>query len=150
MKDQKGQALIVVLLMTAVIFFIGAATLALAVSVRKNTAGEIAQKKAYYISDAGIEKVLALVAADSGWLEGLINGAEYNLVPDLISPAYADGTIRYVKVTKEKADAAAVSISIVSRGEYQRAYCELYVKAEAARMPETGALTVRIASWSEV
>lgn len=59
LRNQKGQALLLVLILTTVIFMIGSAAVAMGTAARKNAIQETWQKKAYYIAEAGIEMALA-------------------------------------------------------------------------------------------
>ena len=64
--NQKGYALVIILLLTIVLFFIGSAALTLGGTVRKTAALETEQKKAYYIAEAGIEKAVDKAAVSQG------------------------------------------------------------------------------------
>ena len=96
--NQKGYALIIVLVMTIVLFFTGSAALTMGSSVRKTAVLETDQKKAYYIAEAGIEKAIEKARQESIWVESLVLNTEYNLVPDVIPAEYADGNLVHVKV----------------------------------------------------
>lgn len=66
-SGRSGQALVLVLLMTTFIFMIGGAALALGTTVRRSAALDVFQKKAYYVAEAGVEKVLARARSDQDW-----------------------------------------------------------------------------------
>lgn len=131
--DQKGQALIIVLFMTTVIFLVGGAAVTMGTAVRKNSAYEASQKKAYYIAEAGAEKALARARSDNGWVEGLATGSEYGLVPGYIDSDYAGGEIIYVKVKKEGADLYKNTLSVESQGLYNRVYRKVKVLVEVRK-----------------
>ncbi len=97
LRDQRGQALVLVLILTTVIFMIGSAAVAMGTAVRKNATLETWQKKAYYIAEAGIEMALAdlrqrLIYPAPGFEEFSIH-----------NEPYAGGVIDEVSVTKETA-----------------------------------------------
>lgn len=64
LRNQRGQALLLVLILTTVIFMIGSAAVAMGTAARKNATLEVWQKKAYYIAEAGIEKALAKLISE--------------------------------------------------------------------------------------
>ncbi|HBG22368.1 MAG TPA: hypothetical protein DDW83_03825 [Peptococcaceae bacterium] len=129
MRDNRGQALALVMILTAFIFAMGAASLSLATSVRRNAGLEICQKKAYYTAEAGIEKTIALIRSGElqlDELDALEPEQEIDLVPDLISSEYADGMIDYVKVSRENcSEAEEFTIFVESLGVCQGASCTL-------------------------
>lgn len=88
-SNQRGQALIIVMLLTATIFILGGAALAIGSSARKNATEEIHQKKAYYIAEAGVERALSKLRAAPDWRD--IKGEE-------LMAAYAGGQIESVVV----------------------------------------------------
>lgn len=129
MIDNKGQALALVMILTAFIFAMGAASLSLATSLRRNAGLEICQKKAYYTAEAGIEKTIALIKSGElplDDLDVLEPEQEIDLVPELISSEYADGMIDYVKVSKESCgETKKFTIFVESLGVCQGASCTL-------------------------
>lgn len=97
LRNQRGQALLLVLILTTAIFMIGSAAVAMGTTVRKNATLDIFQKKAYYIAEAGIEKALAdlrqrLIYPAPNFEEFRIDDKDY-----------AGGMIDEVTVTKETA-----------------------------------------------
>lgn len=70
-NNDRGQALIIVLLMATTIFIIGGAALSLGSTVRKNAVYEINQTKAYYIAEAGVEMALNEAKRSPNWVKNL-------------------------------------------------------------------------------
>ncbi|HHU86057.1 MAG TPA: hypothetical protein GXZ25_04505, partial [Peptococcaceae bacterium] len=128
--NQKGYALIIVLMMTIVLFFIGSAALTMGGSVRKTAVLETEQKKAHYIAEAGIEKAVDKAKRESAWVESLVLNSEYNLVPDVIPAGYADGNLVHVKVRKEFYNDSKTTLCIESKGQYRDVYREIRVKVD--------------------
>lgn len=131
--NQKGYALIIVLMMTIVLFFIGSAALTMGGSVRKTALLETEQKKAYYIAEAGIEKAVDKAKRESAWVESLALNSEYNLVPDVIPAGYADGNLVHVKVRKEFFNESKTVLSIESKGQYRDVYREIRAKVDLGK-----------------
>jgi len=96
LNNQKGQALILVLIMTTLIFLVGGAAITMGTTVRKTAVHEINQNKAYYVAEAGVEKALAEVKHNpvvlSSW------EINQNIFIDL---PYAEGILERVTL-KEK------------------------------------------------
>lgn len=152
LSNQRGQALVIVLLLTAFIFLIGGAALAMGSTARKTAVLESDQKRAYYIAEAGIEKALARAKQSSQWLGGLTLGVDYNLVPDIVSPVYSGGSIGYVKLKKINSDENKILLSIESRGAYRQSSRVIKVVAELGRPLgfHRGVWTQSLPSWSGV
>ena len=131
--NQKGYALIIVLMMTIVLFFIGSAALTMGGSVRKTAVLETEQKKAHYIAEAGIEKAVDKAKRESAWVESLVLNSEYNLVPDVIPAGYADGNLVHVKVRKEFYNDSKTTLCIESKGQYRDVYREIRVKVDLGK-----------------
>ena len=131
--NQKGHALIIVLMMTIVLFFIGSAALTMGGSVRKTAVLETEQKKAHYIAEAGIEKAVDKAKRESAWVESLVLNSEYNLVPDVIPAGYADGNLVHVKVRKEFYNDSKTTLCIESKGQYRDVYREIRVKVDLGK-----------------
>lgn len=105
LRNQKGQALLLVLILTTVIFMIGSAAVVMGTAARKNAIQETWQKKAYYIAEAGIEMALAdlrqrLIYPAPGFEEFSIH-----------NEPYAGGVIDEVSVTKETAGSDIYTIA---------------------------------------
>lgn len=131
--NQKGHALIIVLMMTIVLFFIGSAALTMGGSVRKTAVLETEQKKAHYIAEAGIEKAIEKARQESIWVESLVLNTEYNLVPDVIPAEYADGNLVHVKVRKEFFNDSKTTLNIESKGRYRDVYRQIRVKVDLGK-----------------
>lgn len=118
LRDQKGQALFLVLILTAVIFLIGSAAVVMGTAARKNAVQETWQKKAYYIAEAGVEMALADLQQRFIYLDSyarlLAPGFE-NFSID--GRPYAGGMLEEVSVTKEENGTTAHYI-IVSAARY--------------------------------
>lgn len=118
LRDQKGQALFLVLILSAVIFLIGSAAVAMGTAARKNAVQETWQKKAYYIAEAGVEMALANLQQRYIYLESydrlLAPGFENFSIDDR---PYAGGMLDEVSVTKEE-NGTATHYIIVSSARY--------------------------------
>ncbi|MGB4503749.1 MAG: hypothetical protein WBI44_02495, partial [Syntrophaceticus sp.] len=130
MRDNRGQGIALVIILTAFIFVMGSAAVALSTSLRRNAGLEICQQKAYYIAEAGIEKAISLLQSGQLPLEYLDFGGEVNLVPEHISSDYASGLIDHVKVSKESREESEFIIYIESLGIYKGAYCTLRARVK--------------------
>ncbi len=147
-SDNKGQGLALVIVLTALIFAVGAASVALATSSRRNAGLEVCQKKAYYIAEAGLEKAVFGARCGESWLEQLDPGGKaVNLVPDYIFPEYADGRIEYVNVKKDDSVGDQDLLSVECSGSCRKANCTLQARVEVNRSLELW--TVNILSWGE-
>ncbi len=132
LRDRKGQALLVVLLLTTSIFLVGGAAVTMGTTVRKNAAREVHSAKAYYVAEAGVEKVLAKARRDPNWLQALPGPGDPRdfIAEDLGGQqAYAGGRFVEIKVSKEDAGWNAVLLHIKSKGEYLGATRTLDVDA---------------------
>jgi cytoskeletal protein CcmA (bactofilin family) len=139
-KDNRGQGLALVIIITAFIFVMGSGAVALATSLRRNAGMEICQKKAYYIAEAGIEKAISIVRSgqlSSGFPE---SDQVVDLVTEHISSAYAGGSIEHVKVSRESRESGNNSelILIESWGTYQEACCILQAMIRVDRSLDFG------------
>jgi len=91
-RDEKGQALILAMMVLLVIFTTGSAIVSVSGSHRRAVTYGHDQMQAYYTADAGVEKVLAQVSEDPAWADGLVAGQEVSF--------YNDSSLT-VKITKE-------------------------------------------------
>ncbi|MGQ9531241.1 MAG: hypothetical protein ACUVTQ_00350, partial [Desulfotomaculales bacterium] len=143
------QALLVVLLLTTSIVLVGGAAVTMGTTVRKNAAREIHSAKAYYIAEAGVEKVLAKARRDPNWLrrEDVLPVLKLDLTRpqdrerlekdgrDFISQElggaanYAGGRFVDIRVAKEDAGWNAVLLHIMSKGEHLGTRRTLWVDA---------------------
>lgn len=98
-KDEKGQALILAMMVLLVIFTTGSAVLSVSESHRRAVTYGHDQMQAYYAADAGVEKVLAQVNEHPEWVDGLAAGEEVSF--------YSDSSLT-VKVTKNYASGSTV------------------------------------------
>ncbi len=122
LRNKKGQALLLVLILSTVIFLIGSAAVTLSTAVRRNAIRDIWQKKAYYIADAGVEMALAdlrqrFIHPDPGFEELSIHNAPY-----------ADGVIDEVTINDiDTQNEIGSLMKITSKGRYREAYKTLEV-----------------------
>lgn|GEM_PF-988082 len=132
-RAQAGQALIIVMVLVGVFLLLGTATVSLGSSGTRAALYEGDLVRALYIAEAGVEKTLARAKWDYSWVEGLVVGAERNLVTDPIPSGYGGGTLEYVKVTKVSSDENKSTLRIESRGRYRHARRTVRVTVEVAR-----------------
>lgn len=119
LRNQRGQALLLVLVMTTAIFMIGSAAVTLGTAARKNAIRDIWQKKAYYIAEAGIEKALAQLRNDPLWHSK--SGKE-------LADDYAGGAIEEVTVKDTDAqNEIGTLVKITSKGRYGKTHKTLEV-----------------------
>ncbi len=117
--DVKGQSALVVMVLTMTIFLLCSAVLALGINTGKIAASEINQEKAYYIAEAGVEKVLAAAKGGPSWLRNLRIGREYNFLTDVLNgeKAYGEGIFTAIKVKKLAEDQGRTILEIKCRGK---------------------------------
>lgn len=122
-NDQKGQALLMVLLMTVAILLVGSAALTMGTTVRKTAVHEVNQDKAYYIAEAGVEKALAKAQSDPDWTKARPlrqdfdeGGANDEVFITNENYPESNGTIKEVRVIKTGEANNAVTIKIRSKG----------------------------------
>jgi hypothetical protein len=120
-SGQRGQALVIVLLLTTAVFIIGGAGLALSSTARKNAVQEVHQKKAYYIAEAGVERALLKLKTDPTWRDN---------EGDDLRVEYAGGKIESVMVADadESMDIGKL-VEIESTGTFRSARSTLWVTA---------------------
>ena len=80
LRDIKGQSMLVVMVLILASFLLCSAVLVMGTNARKIAAFEANQDKAYYIAEAGVEKVLADAKNGPVWLRNLRIGSEYNFL----------------------------------------------------------------------
>lgn len=118
-KDVRGQSMLMVLIITLAIFLTGSAALALGTNAAKIAAFEVNQEKAYYIAEAGIEKVMADARYGRDWLMDLNTGSSYNYLANNLSGAknYGEGTLEYISVKKLAEDNGQAVLEIEAWGK---------------------------------
>lgn len=115
-KNERGQALVVVFLMVAVIFLVGAAVIELGLSVKKNAISEVAQQKAYYIDEAGVNLALADLRQRAFTSDQALDDFSISNRP------YADGQIDSVTVSATaKEGEIGTLFTITAAGSYMKA-----------------------------
>lgn len=139
-SGQRGQALVIVLLLTTAVFIIGGAGLAFSSTARKNAVQEVHQKKAYYIAEAGVERALAKAKSDPDWVRGLSIKDDFDeddskevLFSNVSYPVGStnEGRIEEVRVikTSENFLSNEVTVRVRSIGRYQQSRSSLIVDA---------------------
>ena len=109
---ERGQALILVMLVLLVVAVLGTGAITLAASHRQTAARQRNLVQAYYAADAGVERALVKIRNEPGWFNGLPFGVEQLVFSDV---PYAGGKIQ--KVTLKKAPAGiATRVEITSVG----------------------------------
>jgi hypothetical protein len=117
-NNQKGQALIIVLLITVFIFLIGSAALTMGITVRKTSVHEKNQNQAYYVAEAGVEKLLAEALKNPDWVKGLPEGTPQNFLQNMSYPdAITGNEIESVNVVKTT-ELDGYKLVITSVGRY--------------------------------
>jgi len=122
LANQKGQALIIVLLFTALICVVGGAAVAMGTAVKRNSTREVHLKKAYYIAEAGVERALARLEANPLWRDQ--NG-------NTLATDYGGGRIDSVVVEDDSQQGEIGKIvRITSTGTYSSFRRVLVVKVQ--------------------
>lgn len=124
LSGRSGQALVLVLLMTTFIFLVGSAALALSLPARRNAALDVFQKQAYYIAEAGVERVLAKIREDPGWVRDELSlGEEYDFLASELNgeSSIFGGEFEEIKIKKTGEFPLKVSLNITSTGKYREA-----------------------------
>lgn len=117
-SNQKGQSVIFVLFIVSLLFFIGGAALSLSATARKTAAFAYSQAQAYYIAEAGVEKVLAESQRGPAWLKNLRAGGEYDFIANCLAGnrRYADGVLEKVSLKKISEISGVTALEIESWG----------------------------------
>lgn len=127
-NGQKGQAILPVMIMLlAIVLLLGGATYTLAAGSKKISTYQRNLNQAYYIADAGVERILARAKYDPDWLNG-IDPEKAEII--LQNESYAGGAIKEAVLTKETASDNKTSIKIQSVGEYRNSKRSLAVHAD--------------------
>lgn len=118
-QDVRGQSMLMVLIITLAVFLTGSAALALGTNAGKIAAFEVNQEKAYYIAEAGIEKVMADARNGRVWLMDLNTGGSYDYLANNLSGAknYGEGTFEYINVKKLAEDNGQTVLEIEAWGK---------------------------------
>lgn len=110
-RDEKGHALVMVLILSTVLMIVGSGAVATALGYSRNVALEECQKRAYYIAEAGVQKALAELR------QKLVYPATGFENFSLSNEPYGGGMIEKVEVSKETAG-STVYYTIASTGRY--------------------------------
>ncbi|OIQ58218.1 hypothetical protein MOTE_21500 [Moorella thermoacetica] len=108
---ESGQIILLVVMVTAIIFLLGMASVTVVTSGLRNTMEERDQMQSYYVAEAGAELALARIQDNPAWLEGLQAGNEVEV---LASQPYAGGSIVRVTLTKDQVG----RVTIISKGKF--------------------------------
>jgi len=96
-RAERGQALILVMLVLLVLAVLGSAVVTLAASHRLSSARQESLMQAYYAAEAGAERVLARIRYEPGWFSGLPADVEQTVFSNV---PYAGGKILEVTLKK--------------------------------------------------
>ncbi len=66
-NEERGQALLAVIVVLTVIMLLGASTLSLTAMGKRSVSMQQQRAQAYYVAEAGVEKALTLLARDQAW-----------------------------------------------------------------------------------
>lgn len=127
LKDDSGQALVLVMMVLLVILLMGASMLTQGSESRKASFQEREIVQVYYIAEAGAEKALAKIKKDPSWLKGLAYNTEVTYIS---SQDYGDGQISSVMVKRTSDAANPTTFFIESVGQYQGAKRTIEVRGE--------------------
>lgn len=119
LRDMRGQSVLMVMAMTLAMFLICTAVLVMGTNSRLIAVFEVNQDKAYYIAEAGIEKVLADAKNGPAWLKNLDVGEEYDFLADVLNceKKYGGGAFEYIKVKKLAESSRQTSLEIECMGK---------------------------------
>ena len=136
-NKESGQAVLLVMMMVLLLFLLSGAVLVTAGENRRAYHGEMSMVAAYYIAEAGVERVLAQIMTDRDWLWDVVHGATAGEVVFIADEAYAGGEIAKVTVREigiepglplDPAEVIHTDIEILSEGSYQGSRKTLVVK----------------------
>lgn len=111
--------MLVVMAMTLAMFLMCSAVLAMGKNARLIAVFEVNQDKAYYIAEAGIEKVLADAKNGPAWLKNLNVGEEYDFLSNVLNFEinYGEGAFEHILVKKLTEGARQTSLEIDCRAK---------------------------------
>ncbi|MEW6425808.1 MAG: PilX N-terminal domain-containing pilus assembly protein [Bacillota bacterium] len=141
---QRGQAVLLVLMIVLVLSLLGAATLTIASTASRNSTLQRDQIQAYYVAEAGVEYVLNRLIREPAWAAALPNGS--SLV--LADFAYAGGTIKAVAVHKS-VSGEVYSFRVTSSGTFGESKKGLVVQAAFIPPHDGEELSLTIDFWHE-
>lgn len=132
-RNEKGQALLFVVLMTSLILVLVTGALGITGIHRRNVQYQKQQVQAYYIAEAGIERAIARIREDASWLDRFALGWEER-ISELEGP-YAGGEINQVTLRKT-AEGMGLKVELTSLGKFINAQKTLratlyYVNAQS-------------------
>ncbi|MDD4767563.1 MAG: hypothetical protein PHF87_08330 [Desulfotomaculaceae bacterium] len=132
LRDIKGQSMLVVMVLILATFLLCSAVLVMGTNAGKIAAFEVHQDQAYYIAEAGIEKVLAEAKNGPAWLRNLNTGSEYNFLANSLDGGknYGAGTFEYIRVKKLAEDDQRATLAIECRGQCGSSIKNVKVQAD--------------------
>ncbi|MDD4334953.1 MAG: hypothetical protein PHY77_05025 [Desulfotomaculaceae bacterium] len=119
LRDIKGQSMLVVMVIILATFLLCSAVLAMGINTGKIAAFEVNQDKAYYIAEAGVEKVLADAKNGPAWLRNLNTGSGYDFLANNLNNEkdFGEGAFEYIKVKKLAEDDRRTTLEIECRAK---------------------------------
>jgi len=127
LKNDSGQALALVMMVTLVILLMSLSVLTQGTESRKASFEERRIVQACYIAEAGAEKAIAEIKNNPLWLKGLTLNTDYTFISAV---PYAGGQITSVKVKRITKSANPTRFFVESLGEYQGAKRTIQVQGE--------------------
>ncbi|MBE3581367.1 MAG: hypothetical protein IMW96_07020 [Thermoanaerobacteraceae bacterium] len=115
LRDQKGQALLFVVLMTSLILVLATGALAVAGAHRRNVRFQEQQVQVYYIAEAGLERALARMREEPDWLDGVPSGGSVRMAE--VEGPYAGGEISEVTLQKNP-EGMGLRVDLTSVGKF--------------------------------
>lgn len=130
MPGERGQAVLLVLVLAMAIFLAGWSAVLLAERAGQNVALEAERSRASYIAEAGVEKALAAVVEHPAWFRSLPPGVAYDFLKnDLKSPQYGGGCWQTITVTRLQEDLVSADLKVVATGSFRSASSSVTVTA---------------------
>jgi hypothetical protein len=137
LKNELGQALLLVMMVLMVLMMIGAAALTRTSSSHIRSFEQKKMVQSSYIAEAGVERVLAMIKNNPDWLTETadfnVQNEYTNYPPSLQNIDFAGGKIEEVKVSRTTSGGdGPISFCIESRGSYQGATRTINVTGEVS------------------
>ncbi len=127
--------MLIVMALVLAMFLLCSAVLAMGTNTAKIAAFEVNQEKAYYIAEAGVEKVLAEAKNGPPWLKNLKVSDRNDEIYDFLANNlggknfYGEGTFEDIRIKKIFEDVRRVTLDIECRGKCGN--CIKRIKTEA-------------------
>ena len=143
-QNQKGQAVLLVLLAVLVLFLLGTAALTIATASGRTAALQKDHIQVYYVAEAGAEYVLNRLIHEPAWIHTLPAGKS----TVLSNFAYAGGSIKFCTVDKT-VRGEVYELTITSAGIFGPAQKEVIVRAKFTPPHEEQEPSLTIDYWRE-